>query len=312
MSTNEALIIENLTHRYKDNWSVKNKTAVDSLSLSVKAGEAFGFLGHNGAGKTTTIKCILGLAHPSSGKIRIFGQDSKDPQSRRAVGYLPEQPYFYDHLTVFETLEMFGKLSGLKGTVLKERILETLTRVNISERMDHKMRSLSKGVTQRVGLAQSLLSSPRLLILDEPFSGLDPIGRREFREILLAEKASGVTIFMSSHILSDVEAICERASILAHGTLRGVFELGSKIFDSENGGFELTIESRPELPSSLISLASSRATEVGVDRLRFDKETDANQALRLSLEHNIRIISFERQRRSLEDLFMQLVTKSGN
>ena len=225
MSNEIALEISDISYSYREDWTGKVIKALRPLTLSIAAGECFGFLGHNGAGKTTTIKCILSLIKPNSGSIRIFGLDSSLAKSRAILGYVPEQPYFYDHLTVEEILALYGRLSGLAGVTLFHRIQEVLNRLNIADRRSVRMRSLSKGLTQRVAIAQALLHEPRLLILDEPFSGLDPIGRKEVREVIVEEKDKGTTIFMSSHVLSDVELLCDRASVLAKGQLKGVFNL---------------------------------------------------------------------------------------
>lgn len=207
----------------------KSKTyGIKNISLEVEKGEAFGFLGHNGAGKTTAIKCLMGLQHPTSGSVYIDGINTSNPESRRRVGFLPEQPYFYDHLSIEELLAFFGGLAGIESSILSARINEVLTKLGIAGRKSSRIRTLSKGLMQRVGLAQALLSNPELLVLDEPFSGLDPIGRREFRDIFNELKASGVTLFMSSHILSDVEAICTRAAILVRGEIKNIINLKSK------------------------------------------------------------------------------------
>lgn len=223
--TPKILEIKNLSYVYRGDWLLSKVRALKDVSLDVLSGEAFGFLGQNGAGKTTAIKCILNLIRPSSGEIKIFGESSKNTAARRSIGYLPEQPYFYDHLSVEETVSFYARLSGVAPNDLAQAVAEVLDLVQIGSRRAHRMRSLSKGLTQRVALAQALVAKPNLLILDEPFSGLDPLGRRQFRELLLALKAQGCTLFMSSHILSDVEQICDRASVLVQGELKGVVSM---------------------------------------------------------------------------------------
>ena len=220
-----AIDIAGLSYRYPSQWLKSGFQAITDLSLQVKPGESFGFLGHNGAGKTTTIKCILGLIAPTKGQISIFGKSSRQTSARLDLGYLPEQPYFYDSLTVFETLKFYGQLSGIASSDLKSRIDHALASVKLTGRASSPIRALSKGLTQRLAMAQAIIARPKLLILDEPFSGLDPIGRHEFRELILSLKNEGATIFMSSHILSDVESICDRASIMSKGELKGVFDL---------------------------------------------------------------------------------------
>ncbi len=221
-----ALEFDSVSHLYKDDWTRKTIEALKPLSLKIEEGECFGFLGHNGAGKTTTIKCLLGLIATYSGSIKIFGKNAQHSVNRRGIGFVPEQPYFYDYLTVAELLRYYGKLSGINSTELSAATKEVLSRLMISDLESKKMRGLSKGLTQKVALAQALLHRPKLLILDEPFSGLDPVGRKVVRDVIAEEKARGTTIFMSTHILSDVELLCDRASILSKGQLKGVVKLG--------------------------------------------------------------------------------------
>lgn len=231
MNNSTALEVTNLNYTYKKDWNLSGIQTLKDLTFTVEPGETFGFLGHNGAGKTTTIKCILNLIKPKSGGIKIFGVDHQNSNSRINLGYLAEQPYFYDHLTVGETLKMFAMLYGIKNSEIYEHIRQALDSVKFDGDLDAPMRTLSKGMTQRVGMAQAILSNPQLLILDEPFSGLDPIGRKEFRELILEQKQRGTTILISTHILSDVEAICDKAAIVARGVLKGVYnvkELGKE------------------------------------------------------------------------------------
>lgn len=213
---------KNLTYRYDKHMFKQTAYGVRDLNLEIRSGEAFGFLGANGAGKTTSIKCLVGLQRPTKGGVFINGVNSKIPSSRARVGFLPEYPYFYQHLTVLELLKFYGSLVGTKKV---EPILE---RLGIGDRRDQRLKNLSKGLVQRVALAQALLGDPELLVLDEPFSGLDPIGRREFRDIFLELNKKGVTLFMSSHILTDVESICSRASILVKGELKTVVDLRNR------------------------------------------------------------------------------------
>ena len=181
-----ALNIKDLSYAYKGEWTLMRKAFLNNINLQVYEGEAFGFLGHNGAGKTTTIKCLLGLTKKTSGKIEIFGVDSCRTNSRINIGFVPEQPYFYDHIKVFELMEMFGALKGISKSQLKKEIPELLARVKIDHKSKAKLKNLSKGQVQRVAMAQAMLGSPKLYVLDEPFSGLDPSGRREFSDILLS------------------------------------------------------------------------------------------------------------------------------
>ncbi len=221
----KILEIKNLSYIYRGDWLISKIRALKDVSLEVYGGEAFGFLGANGAGKTTTIKCVLNIIRPSAGEIKLFGQDSKLTHCRSQVGYLPEQPYFYDHLSVEETLRFFAILAGIARNKVSAQVDETLESVRLTARRKSRMRELSKGLTQRVALAQAIIAKPKLLILDEPFSGLDPLGRKHFRELLLKLKSEGCALFMSSHILSDVEQICDRASVMVQGELKGIVRI---------------------------------------------------------------------------------------
>ena len=225
MSKNIALKIDNYSYDYPSDWLGKPRKAVSNLSLEVVEGECFGFLGHSGAGKTTTIKSILGLTHPTNGTIEIFGKDHRAPNARSEIGYLPEHPYFYDHLNARELVYMFALLAGVPKNSADEATTNALSLTKMLGRENSKLRSLSKGLTQRVAMSQAIVHKPKLLILDEPFSGLDPIGRKEFKDLLLNLKNDGATIFVSSHILEDIESLCDRASIMSHGELKSVVRL---------------------------------------------------------------------------------------
>jgi ABC-2 type transport system ATP-binding protein len=189
-------------------WKKKKIRALDELTLNVEAGQIFGFLGGNGAGKTTTIKILMGLLFPTSGTAKILGQDISDVAMHNAIGYCPENPYFYDYLTARELMSYFGELFGFDSSRRKQKTEELLTKVGLEEKSwDRQLRKFSKGMLQRVGLAQCLINEPKLVFLDEPMSGLDPIGRREIREMIADLRENGTTVFMSTHILSDIEAL---------------------------------------------------------------------------------------------------------
>jgi ABC-2 type transport system ATP-binding protein len=307
---NPALEISNLSFSYSNDWSFRKTPAIKNISLTVNSGEAFGFLGNNGGGKTTTIKCILDLLKPSSGTIKIFGLSSRSTQARASIGYLSELPYFYDYLTVYELMEMLAGLSGIIGSAAKERIRKVLELVKVSSRTKTPMRHLSKGLTQRIGLAQALIAEPRLLILDEPFSGLDPIGRKEFRDIFVDLKNKGTTIFMSSHVLSDVEFICDRVSIMSNGSIKGIFDINNEnIFGS--GDFELTLINPKgalleDLPGQLDRASESNAGRT-ILRLRFLERKYAESAMSQALALGIAVDRFEYKKPNLEDIFIKLV-----
>ena len=309
MTGTAALELENVEYGYSDDWTMQRIKILKGISLTVAAGEAFGFLGHNGAGKTTTIKCILGLVKFQSGKIKIFGTSNTRDESRSQIGYLPEQPYFYDYLSVSETLRLYGTLAGIPRKILKDRVDQQLELLKLKDRYKARMRTLSKGLTQRVGLAQALINNPRLLILDEPFSGLDPIGRREFREIILSRKEAGVTVFMSSHVLSDVEAICERASIMVHGEIKTVCNLNQPSVDGAFS-FELVVAKEALNLKELSDKAFKIEAGISQAVMHFSSRDSAQAALRLCIDRGIAIESFERSQGSLEELFIKLASGS--
>src|ERR1700747_2220409 len=200
----------------------KPRQALFPLHLSIEDGEIFGFLGPNGAGKTTTLKLLMGLVYPTAGSARILGREWTDPEVKAQIGFLPEQPYFYDYLTAHELLNYYGQLSGAPAKHRKQRIEEVLQRVGLSDVKGVQLRKFSKGMLQRGGIAQAILHDPKVIFLDEPMSGLDPMGRREVRDLMEQLKHEGKTVFFSTHILSDAEALCDRVAIIHQGELRSV------------------------------------------------------------------------------------------
>ncbi len=216
-----ALEIQGLSKTYKTHFWDKPMVGLHGLDLQVERGEVFGFIGPNGAGKTTTIKILMGLQAATSGSARILGVDHVLQESREKVGFLPERPYFYQHLTAMELLDMYGALCGLDSGLRRRRIGELLERVDLTHVTNTPLKAFSKGMLQRAGVAQTLLSDPELVVLDEPMSGLDPMGRALIRDLILEERERGRTVFFSSHILADVEELCDRVGIMVKGRLRG-------------------------------------------------------------------------------------------
>lgn len=305
LSMTNILEISNLSYTYKTDWTRKTIQGLKDISLSIVEGESFGFLGHNGAGKTTTMKAILGFIKPTSGNISIFGNPSTDKSALKFVGYLPEQPYFYDYLTVREGLELYGTLAGTDAKKLKSKILEVAETVKLQDRLNSSLRSLSKGLTQRFALAQAIINDPKLLLLDEPFSGLDPLGRIEFRDIFLSLKKQGVALFISSHILSDVEILCDRASILVRGSLKGIYNL-KNLSDSKNCSFELGVEN--QTADKLSYLDNSGAEKIlrnSITVFKFNDEKKALSALKQLIELNEKPLFYERHLPKLEDVFLE-------
>ncbi len=307
----DALRLHEVKYHFTTDWARKKVQVLNNVSLTVHRGESFGFLGHNGAGKTTTIKAILGLIQVRHGTIEIFGNDHHSPHARREVGYLPEQPYFYDHLTVRELLELYACLAGVPRSQRSDEVSRVLSCVQLTSRTKSRMRTLSKGLTQRVALAQAMLNSPKLLILDEPFSGLDPVGRREFRDIFAELKRNGTTIFVSSHILSDVEFLCDRASIMVKGEIKGIYDLRTPPPELCKTYYQLVLRADPTFTVRCPTPPDSVVAEDRFLRLQFAQREAAESALRSALSLDLEIQSFELVHRSLEDVFMDITRREG-
>ena len=214
-----AVVISGLTKIYRAGFSRKGVLAVNKVSFNVKAGEIYGLIGPNGSGKSTTMKCLLGLATPSEGTAEIFGKDSRQVDSRNDVGFLPENPYFYKYLTGRETLAFYGRLCGLSGKKLDERAKELLALVGLEQAATRRLSGYSKGMLQRIGLAQAIVHWPRLVVLDEPTAGVDPIGSRIIRDLIRELKQRGITVILSSHLLEQVQEVCDRVGIIFRGNL---------------------------------------------------------------------------------------------
>lgn len=275
--------------------------------MDVVRGETFGFLGHNGAGKTTTIKCLLDLVRPQSGAISLFGVAHTHPEARKSLGYLPEHPYFYDHLSIRELVTMYAHLSGVPANKLSQAVDKALKRVGMIHRGADRMRTLSKGLMQRVAMAQAIVACPQLLILDEPFSGLDPIGRKEFKDLLAEEKSNGTTIFVSSHILEDIEYLCDRVSIMANGELRAVLPI-VELSTHTQEHFELLLEEKEQV----LEFAGAQCQPLlqqGLVRYVFSDKSEARSALSRALSSDRNIVSYGKVRKTLEELFVELVSE---
>lgn len=305
-----ALRIEGLRMVYNPGLFQRSKLAVDGLDLEVPKGSIYGFLGQNGAGKTTSIKILVGLQSPTAGRAWIFGSDIRDSACRTRVGFMPENPYFYEYLTAWETLEFYGRLSGMSGPQRRRRGEYLLERFGLGETRNVPMRDFSKGMRQRLGLAQAIMHEPPLVILDEPMSGLDPLGRRDIRNEILALRDAGCTVFFSSHVLPDVADICDRVCIIHQG--RKVAEgrlnklLGQRVLEVELSASGVPPEGLPEAAK----LARRAWHDGELYRMLLDDDEKASKAKRLIEASGGELRSLVPHYESLEEYFVR-VTRDG-
>ena len=305
----KPLRINGLTKEYRIGFGRLSVMALDHLDLEIEEGEVFGFLGHNGAGKTTTIKLLMGLVYPTSGEAWILDRSIRDVAVKQYIGFLPESPFFYEYLTAEEFLVFYGQLFGIGGLKLAKKIDELLELVSMTDARHRPLRKFSKGMLQRIGIAQALINDPRLVILDEPMSGLDPIGRRDVRDIILRLKHEGKTIFFSSHILPDVEMICDRIGILVKGRLKAVGTVQELAGASSVNSIELVVEDVSEaVLAGMPDLAATVMRRGNQVLIKLDDEERVNSLLDLILKQKGRVVSLTPHKRSLEDLFL---TESG-
>jgi ABC-2 type transport system ATP-binding protein len=288
-------------------WRHRVKRALDRLDLRVEAGQVFGLLGPNGAGKTTTLKLLFRLIFPTSGTARILGKPLDDRSVRLRVAYLPENPSFYDHLTAQEFLNYVASLFGLSTAERRRRVGQLIDQLGLAASRNVALRRFSKGMIQRVGIAQALINDPEVVFLDEPMSGLDPLGRREVREVILRLKERQKTVFFSTHILTDAETLCDRVAVLHHGRLQGCGEL-NKILSLGVSTTELVLEGpSAEVLTELRPYASSVIQTGGRVRLEVPEESDVQKTLEIVLRSGTKLISVNPVKRSLEDYFLQRV-----
>jgi ABC-2 type transport system ATP-binding protein len=288
-------------------WRKQNRRALHPLHLTVENGEIFGFLGPNGAGKTTTLKMLMGLVFPTAGTARILDRGWTEPEVKAQIGFLPEQPYFYDYLTAHELLEYYGKLSGVPAKDRKRRIDEVLVRVGLTDVRGVQLRKFSKGMLQRAGIAQAILHDPKLVFFDEPMSGLDPLGRREVRDLMEQLKHEGKTVFFSTHILSDAEALCDRVAIIHKGELRGVGAVAD-LTSGVQGKVEVVWQGN-QVPASMKALgAECHITGDTVRAVIADTQQDA--AIDALRRERLRLIAITPLRTSLEAYFVEKLQHS--
>jgi ABC-2 type transport system ATP-binding protein len=302
-----AIEIDNLTKDYETGfWRKRKVRALDGLSLTVESAQIFGFLGANGAGKTTTLKLLMGLIYPTAGTARILNRDIDDIAMHARIGYLPENPYFYDYLTAREFLNYCGELFGLDRVTRERRTEELLTRVNLETKgWDRQLRKFSKGMLQRVGLAQALVNDPEIVFLDEPMSGLDPVGRREVRDLIASLRTQGKTVFMCSHILSDIEVLCDSVAILKQGRLAQAGSL-EELRAGEASMVEVIAAGADAetLRQQLGSGAIVTTTASGL-RIEVADEREVDAVINALRQAHGKLVSVQPVRQSLEQLFLE-------
>lgn len=306
---NERIVdIEHLRKVFKVGFWGRRVTAVDDVSFDVRRGEIFGFLGPNGAGKTTTIKILMGLIYPSAGRATLFGRSVGDPVAKAKVGFLPESPYFYDYLSSREFLKFYGHLFGMVGAALDRRVDELLEIVGMAHARDLQLRKFSKGMLQRVGIAQALINDPELVVLDEPMSGLDPIGRKEVRDLILQLKHSGKTVMFSSHILHDAELLCDRVAMVLKGRLVANGSVGELIGQGAVQSVELVVDRLSAEGLEHLRPLTDKIVTQGERLLAVLKQPrDVDSALDIIRAAKATVVSLTPHRSSLEDLFIKLV-----
>src|SRR5438270_1097685 len=288
-------------------WRKRSRRALRPLNLVVEEGEIFGFLGPNGAGKTTTLKILMGLVFPTAGTARILGLELDDPAMKTQIGFLPEQPYFYDHLTAQELLHYYGQLSGVDPKQLSRRVEAVLEQVKLSNSANIQLRKFSKGMLQRVGIAQAILHEPKVVFLDEPMSGLDPMGRREVRDLMEQLKAEGKTVFFSTHILSDAEALCNRVAVIHLGELRAVGAVADLI-SGVQGKVEIIWEGT-SVPASVKALGAECHITGDTVRAVLPEESQ-DLALDVLRRERLRLVSLVPVRTTLEQYFVEKLKRS--
>ena len=302
-----VLAVRNIEKTFRIGFMRKRVEAVRGVSFEVKKGEIFGVLGPNGAGKTTTMKMLLGLIFPTKGELSIFGSSKPSPDVMRRIGYLPENPYVYQYLKPHEFLDLCARLCGIPASERKKKADEILERVGLTHAIDRPIGRFSKGMTQRIGLAQALLHDPEVLILDEPMSGLDPIGRKQVRDLIVDEGKRGKTILFTSHILSDVEMLCDRVTIIhrgkvtAYGALKELLRPDVRLTEVELSDVSEACAVELEGLGATVAPASAQ----GRRHVTMPGEEGARRVLEVALRHNARVVEVHEKRETLEDLFLR-------
>ncbi len=306
-SDNEIIQVRDIVKDFRPGFGVRKKRVLHGISFGVMQGEIFGFVGPNGAGKTTTLKVLMGLIRATSGSASILGHDVRETEFRREIGFLPENAYFYDYLSGRELLDFYARLCGVPSSNRANRVSQLLDWVGLTEAADERVRTYSKGMAQRVGIAQALVHDPSVVFLDEPMSGLDPIGRKEIRDLIIRLRSEGKTVFMNTHILSDVEMVCDRVAIIVEGRIR--YQGRTEEFLSDGEQFSEIIVSglSPELAARLEEDFNALLRGVG-ERIEMRvEEKQVEAVLAAVLDDRGRVLAVTPQRVSLESIFMDAV-----
>jgi ABC-2 type transport system ATP-binding protein len=301
-----AIRTEELTKYYPVGfWRPRPRLALDALTLDVPHGEVFGFLGPNGAGKSTTLKLLMQLIFPTTGRAEILGRPVGDLSVRQRLGFLPENPYLYDNLTAEEVLSYFAGLFGYRGQERRRRVAASLDEVGLGAERRMQLRRFSKGMVQRVALAQAIVNDPEIVFLDEPMSGLDPLGRREVRELIRRLNARGCTVFFSSHVLSDAEALCHRVGIVARGRLVASGRLAEMV-DMQLRGWEVVVSGLPDAAADALGATALRITRLGgsLHELHLPPDVSPERLIAELAPTGARLVSINPLRQSLEDVFV--------
>ncbi|MBK9035985.1 MAG: ABC transporter ATP-binding protein [Myxococcales bacterium] len=304
------MTVTDLAKTYRTPFRRKKVEALRGVSFEVAAGEVFGFLGPNGAGKTTTIRCLMGLCSITGGKAEILGAPVPTRAARQRMGFLPEQPYFYDYLTVGELLDLGGRLFGMSAADRRARADLLIVKVGLDRARGLPLKKFSKGMMQRAGLALALINDPELVVLDEPMSGLDPIGRKEIRDLILEQRDGGKTVFFSSHILSDVESICDRVAICVAGTIRDIGR-PSDLVDATTLDSEVRLALADDAPAEAVAAISARASTArrvpGELLVTVAASSDLDDLLAFARGQGARVLAVTPRHETLEDLFLRRV-----
>jgi len=303
----EIVRVHALVKDFRPGLGLRRKRVLHGISFGVREGEIFGFVGPNGAGKTTTLKILMGLIRPSGGRAQVLGHDVRETAFRREVGFLPENPYFYEYLTGREILDFYARLSGVPHAGRAARVAALLDQVGLAHAAGARLRTYSKGMLQRVGIAQALVHEPRVVFLDEPMSGLDPIGRKEIRDLILRLRGEGKTIFMNTHILSDVELVCDRVAIIARGRIVHEGAIDEFLGSGERRS-DLVLGGMPAALAAVLEERFGAELTPVADRVEvLVREKDVDPVLREALAAGARVVSLTPHRASLESVFLSAV-----